>query len=287
MLVVVAAVQLPAIGAGAILYPGRHRTIATAPQSCESTAFSGEGVTLRGWRCAARLERRGTLVYLHGIADNRSGSVGIVDRFTARGFDVIAYDSRAHGESGGDACTYGYFEKLDLRRVIDTAAPGPIVLIGTSLGAAVALQEAAVDDRVTAVVAAEAFSDLRTVAIERAPFVFRFGFVEPSFRRAEAAGHFQIDAVSPLRAAASIKAPTLLVHGAADTETPPDHSRRIFGALSGAKRLSIVPGAGHNESLRGSAWSEIDSWIEASMTAGMPSSKVSSNACRARTPMAS
>jgi hypothetical protein len=32
---------------------------------------------------------------------------------------VIAYDSRAHGESGGDACTYGFFEKEDLRRVLD------------------------------------------------------------------------------------------------------------------------------------------------------------------------
>ena len=42
--------------------------------------------------------------------------------------------------------------------------PGPVVLVGASLGAAVALQTAAVDRRVSAVVAAETFSDLRTVA---------------------------------------------------------------------------------------------------------------------------
>jgi pimeloyl-ACP methyl ester carboxylesterase len=48
---------------------------------------------------------------------------------------VIAYDSRRHGESGGDVCTYGYYEKEDLRRVIDALERGPVVLMGTSLGA--------------------------------------------------------------------------------------------------------------------------------------------------------
>src|SRR5262249_24452328 len=140
-------------------------------------------------RCAASSDPRGTIVYLHGIADNRTSASGVIERFTARRFDVVAYDSRAHGESEGSACTYGCFEKHDLRRVVDTVRPGPVILIGTSLGAAVALQEAALDPRVTAVVAAEAFS------------------------------------------AGQIKAPVLLIHGADDVDTPPDHSRRILAAL--------------------------------------------------------
>ena len=110
--------------------------------------FPGKGVALAGWQCHAPGERRGTLVYLHGVADNRAAVAGIVSRFTAQGFDVVAYDSRAHGNSQGDACTYGFYEKEDLRSVLDTLDPGPIVLIGTSLGAAVALQEAADDSRV-------------------------------------------------------------------------------------------------------------------------------------------
>ena len=43
----------------------------------------------------------------------------MADHFLARGFDVVAYDSRAHGESEGDVCTYGFYEKEDLRRVLD------------------------------------------------------------------------------------------------------------------------------------------------------------------------
>ena len=60
------------------------------------------------------------------------------------------------------ACTYGFFEKQELRLVLDTIEQGPVVLMGTSLGAAVALQEAGEDDRVGVVVAAETFADLRT-----------------------------------------------------------------------------------------------------------------------------
>jgi len=186
----------------------------------------------------------------------------VIDRFAPRGFDVLAYDSRAHGESPGDICTYGFFEKLDLHHVLDSVGSGPIVLLGTSLGAAVALQEAAMDPRVTTVIAAETFADLRTVATERAPFFFTPGIVARAFQMAEQQGRFQVDAVSPEAAASKIRISVLLVHGAADAATPPEHSRRVLAALAGSKRLILVPGAGHNESLRGEVWPEIERWLE-------------------------
>jgi Dipeptidyl aminopeptidases/acylaminoacyl-peptidases len=254
--------QLAAAGAGGLLHPARHHVTAGTPTSCEEATLSGDGLDLKGWRCRGSVPRRGTVVYLHGVADNRSSSVGVIDRFGRRGFDVIAYDSRAHGESPGNLCTYGYFEKRDLHRVIDSITDGPIVLVGTSLGAAVALQEAALDSRITAVVAAETFSDIRTVAIERAPFFFTPDIIERAFRMAEQQGHFDMTSVSPEAAAAQIKIPVLLVHGANDTDTPPDHSRRVFATLAGTKRLIVVPGARHNESLRADVWNEIERWLD-------------------------
>jgi pimeloyl-ACP methyl ester carboxylesterase len=222
----------------------------------------GAGVRLRGWRCPATGQRQGTIVYLHGIADNRTSSVGLIQRFVPRRFDVVAYDSRAHGESEGDACTCGFFEKEDLHRVLDTIDRGPIVLIGTSLGAAVALQEAADDKRVAAIVSAETFSDLRTIATERAPFFFTTRTIRKAFQLAAEQGRFDVDAVSPQNAAVRIKVPVLLIHGSADTDTRPEHSRRVFEALQGPKRLIIVPGAAHNGSLRSEVWVEIENWID-------------------------
>jgi pimeloyl-ACP methyl ester carboxylesterase len=253
---------LPGAGAGALLHPARRTQVGARPAACRDVAVTSDGLQLKGWQCQAATVRRGSIVYLHGIADNRSSASGVMERFTRRGFDTAAYDSRAHGESDGDTCTYGFFEKQDLHRILDTAGPGPIVLIGASLGGAVALQEAARDSRVTAIVAAETFSDLRTVAVERAPVFFTPGITERAFRVAEQQGRFSVDDVSPLASAAEITIPVLLIHGADDSDTPPDHSRRILGALKGPKRLILVPGARHNQSLTRDVWDDVERWVD-------------------------
>ncbi len=256
------AIYLPNIGAALILYPIRRPVSVAPPVGCREVTFQGEGVILKGWQGHADGSPKATLIYLHGVSDNRASAGGFLDHFRRRGFDVVAYDSRAHGESGGEAATFGCFEKKDLRHVLDTLRPGPVILVGSSLGAAVALQTAALDPRITAVVAAESFSDLRTVVTERAPFFFAAGAIEKSIQLAEQKGNFQIDTISPAMAARQIKVPVLLIHGAEDKDTPPEHSRRILDALAGPKRMILVPGAGHNQSLSGSAWQDIEAWID-------------------------
>lgn len=253
---------LPGAGAAALLHPSRHVTRVAPPAGCEAVWFDGDGVRLRGWRCAASAPRRGTLVFLHGIADNRASAAGTIARFTPLGYDVVAYDSRAHGESDGDACTYGFHEKTDLSRVVATLAPGPVVLLGISLGAAVALQAAAAEPRVSAVVAAETFADLRSVAAERAPWVIRAGSFGRALRLAERQGRFTVADVSPVRAAATLTTPVFLTHGVADRDTPPAHSRRVFEALAGPKHLELVPGAGHGQSLQPRVWDAIVAWLD-------------------------
>jgi uncharacterized protein len=260
---VVAVDVVPPVAAGGLLYPARRHVAEPPPPGCEDAVFAGDGVTLRGWRCGAAGPRRGTVVYLHGIADNRTSSRGAIARFTRRGLDFVAYDSRAQGESTGTICTYGYWEMRDLEDVIGQLAPGPVVLVGTSLGAAVALQEAPDDVRVVGVVAAEAFSDLRTVARERAPRFLTEGMIQRAFAIAEARGAFRADEVSPVTAARRIRVPVLLIHGALDIDTPADHSRRILAALGGPKELILVEGAHHNESLRADGtWQRIETWVE-------------------------
>jgi dipeptidyl aminopeptidase/acylaminoacyl peptidase len=99
------------------------------------------------------------------------------------------------------------------------------------------------------------------VATERAPFFFTRGTIAQAFQVAERVGHFEVDAVSPVAAARKIAVPVLLIHGDADRETPPDHSRRVFAALHGPKQLVMVPGAQHNGSLRPEIWDQIERWV--------------------------
>src|SRR5262245_19851472 len=99
-------------GANALLHPQRRPMTRQPNAPFDALDVDGAGVKLKGWWFHAR-EPRGTVVFLHGVADNRGSSVGIANHFLARGFDVVAFDSRAHGESEGGACTYGYYEKQD------------------------------------------------------------------------------------------------------------------------------------------------------------------------------
>lgn len=252
----------PSWGAAAILHPHRSTRAAESTLPHQDFTWQGAGVELRGWWFHAATDHpRGTVVYLHGVADNRASSAGIASHFVPMGYDVVAYDSRAHGQSGGDACTYGFYEKADLSRVLDHLTHVPLVAMGNSMGAAVALQAAAEDRRIAAVIAIAPFSDLRTAAIERAPFIASRRNIESAFRLAEAEGRFQVDAVSPVAAAPRITTPVLLIHGDKDQETPYDHSRRILGALGGPKRLITVPGGSHREGLRPEAWRGLDAWL--------------------------
>ena len=138
------------------------------------------------------------------------------------------------------------------------------------MGAAVALQAAAEDRRIAAVVAVSPFSDLRTAASERAPFFASKGNIADAFKLAEAEGKFRADDVSPMAAAAHITAPTLIIHGERDDETPPAHSQRIFAALRAPKRLILVPNGGHNHVLDPDVWREIDGWLDAALAPRAP-----------------
>jgi pimeloyl-ACP methyl ester carboxylesterase len=52
-------------------------------------------------------------------------------------------------------------------------------------------------------------------------------------------------------------------HGADDAKTGPDHSRRIYAALGGPRRLSVLEGVGHDEILsREQAWREILAFLQ-------------------------
>jgi pimeloyl-ACP methyl ester carboxylesterase len=252
--------QVPSWAASGLLHPMRRAVTSVPARRYERIEYSGDGVILRGWRFPAE-GRRGTLVFLHGVADNRQGVIGVADQFVPLGFDVVAYDSRAHGESTGDSCTYGFHEKRDLARVLATLGEGPVVLVGQSLGAAVALQTAAANTRVSAIVAAETFSDLRTIARERAPRILRPHVVGRAFDLAEQRAAFRVDAVSPVQAATQIVVPVLLVHGARDVETPLAHSERVYAALRGPKRLIVVADAGHSRSLTSAVWRDIEAWV--------------------------
>jgi fermentation-respiration switch protein FrsA (DUF1100 family) len=160
-----------------------------------------------------------------------------------RGFHVFLYDSRSHGDSGGTHCTYGFYEKHDASAVISYLCSrtditvGRIGLFGTSMGAAVALQVAAMDPRVSAVVAESGFATLRSVFDD---------YQKRMIKRSEHLAHFKANAVSPLDAVAGIHIPLLISHGTADDRIKCVYSESVYRRANEPKELTLIPGAKHH-----------------------------------------
>ncbi len=65
-------IELPSLAAGGFLHPIRQRLGPQQPAACEDALFGGAGIVLSGWRCRTGSHRRGVIVHLHGVADNRA-----------------------------------------------------------------------------------------------------------------------------------------------------------------------------------------------------------------------
>jgi pimeloyl-ACP methyl ester carboxylesterase len=103
---------------------------------------TADGVELRVWRWRA-VSARATVVLVPGFgAGGLHPSVASVARMLVEhGFEVLSYDARGHGESGG-LSTLIDREHLDVAAVTPLAT-APLVVVGVSMGAVAVLRWAA------------------------------------------------------------------------------------------------------------------------------------------------
>lgn len=85
------------------------------------------------------------VVFVHGISWTWHGMIKYMPTFLKRDWNIVSYDHRAHGNSGGRFKTFGHFEKHDLATVVAWARERfpnarSLCLYGESMGAAVLLQ---------------------------------------------------------------------------------------------------------------------------------------------------
>lgn len=224
--------------------------------SDEFLLHTREGFALKGWLIKSAVGGRGTILILHGVSESRIAGLPMAKEFHDRGYNVVLYDSRCHGESGGKYCTYGYHEKFDAQGMIDfllgrkDVTAGKIGLFGWSMGAAVAIQLAAIDTRVHAVVAESGFASLRTVFDDyqrrmiKLPWHYLRNIV---IKRSEYLADFKANDVSPVDAVKNIRVPIFLLHGTEDNLIKYNYSEKVYMAANEPKDLWLIPGARHHD----------------------------------------
>jgi uncharacterized protein len=218
---------------------------------------AGDGVLLRGWKVRATKPSGDWVLVFHGVADNRMGVLEHARILLLAGYDVVMMDARAHGASEGAMATYGWLERNDTRAIVDvleaTEHPRHLFAIGESMGAGIALQSAAVEPRIEAVVAEAAFASLREASydyagLRRSPLLGKTLFAPGTWTmiyHAERLGHLSASDVAPEEAVAARAFPVLLICDGNDVALPCRHTRRIYNAARGPKQMWVVPGAFH------------------------------------------
>jgi uncharacterized protein len=216
------------------------------------TAAGGDTVT--GVATATGVAEK-IAVLCHGLGCARYGSIKYAELFHKLGFTVLMYDHRNHGKSGKAFTTMGYYEKYDLKKIVDWCYYSfgndcKIITHGESMGAATVLLNLEIDKRVSLSIADCAYSDLRLlIRHELRQYYHLPGFLIPvvsclSYVRAG----FLFRQVSPIRAVLGSDTPVLFIHGKRDNLVPAFMSSQMYTCKKKNKGLYLVAGAKHAES---------------------------------------
>ncbi|HEV8290324.1 MAG TPA: alpha/beta hydrolase [Tepidisphaeraceae bacterium] len=181
-----------------------------------------------------------TAILLHGYADAKVGAIAWAPLFHELGHNILALDLRAHGESGGEISSAGYWERHDLVQILnDLRARYPhqtqhIILFGASLGAAVAIALAAEPIDIDALILESPFADFRHAA---SAHFHLLGISLPLLHRAaiflsEKLAHADFATIRPLDLIPKSHAPILIIQGEDDALTPLEDQQQLERAIS-------------------------------------------------------
>jgi alpha-beta hydrolase superfamily lysophospholipase len=247
-------------------FPDRENaglTPASFHLASQDVAFRApDGVELRGWWVPANAAK-GTVVMVHGLNRSRIEMVRRVPFVHDSGWNALLLDLRHHGESGGEATTFGVKESEDVLAGVRFArgrAPGPVVLWGVSLGAASVVFAAAEDHSVAGVICDSSFRSLDDTVRHHLQLFRGFRWwlrLVPSWPVADLAifwmgqrGGFDPSAVDVRAAAARLGGrPALFVANSDDRRMPKEIAFDLKAAAGPAAEVLIVPGKSH-----GGAW---------------------------------
>lgn len=228
------------------------RTPATVGLAYEDLRLpTPDGAILSAWFLPARQAAKGTILFLHGNAENISTHLGSVYWMPERGYNVLLLDYRGYGASEGLPTLAGAQQDIDTamrhlvaRRDID---PRRIVLLGQSLGGALGLHYLAHNryrEHLRGAVIDSAFAGYQDIAREK----LRSSWLTWPLSWTVALS--VSDAYRPLDAAPQVAPiPLLLLHGGRDEVIPAQHTQRLFAAAREPKSLWIIEDAQHIQAL--------------------------------------
>jgi fermentation-respiration switch protein FrsA (DUF1100 family) len=199
---------------------------------------AADGIRLHAWYLPHQ-NATAAVLHVHGNAGNLSDRAHIAAQLQSRcNAAVMIFDYRGYGRSEGTPTIEGLLRDaraarshLAQRAQIDEKE---VVLVGESLGGAIAVDLAA-NDGARGLILESTFSSLRDVAGAHYPEFLVSMLVADKLNSADQIGKYH--------------GPLLQFHGDADQVIPLESGRRLFDAAHEPKSLQIMPRHDHNDSL--------------------------------------
>jgi len=179
---------------------------------------------------------RATVLVAPGNAGNRAGRADLARALRDAGFGVLLLDYRGYGGNPGDPTEQGL--ATDARAAYHYLtgraglAPGELIYLGESLGAAVVTRLAA-EHPPAGLLLRSPFTELSDVAQRQFPFLPVRMMLRDRFPVADLI--------------AGIDVPTAVVYGTADSLVPAESSRAVAERAAGPMRVIAVDRADHND----------------------------------------
>jgi fermentation-respiration switch protein FrsA (DUF1100 family) len=231
-------------------YPQKaHRDNQRLRQATYSDVYfrTSDRLILHAWYLKGQNAKRGTILFLHGNAENISTHINNVLWLTEFGYDVFAFDYRGYGKSAGHPTIKGVH--IDAQAAIETILnltqkdDERVIILGQSLGGAIAVYATANSshkNRIKALIVESTFSDYKVIAREKlALFTITRLFQYP-------VASLFADEHSPIKWMKRVApVPVLILHGDTDTIVPLHHSLVLYNEALPPKDFWQVKDAGH------------------------------------------
>jgi len=243
---------------GSLLSAPDPRPVGPAPEFLKAETveiLSESGSTLSAWY-AAPPEAKAGIVLLHCVRCNRLDMLPRAELLWRAGYAVLLPDLQAHGESTGEAITFGHLESRDAVAAVSylrtRIGPLPIAGIGASLGGAAFLL-APDGPQVDALILESVYPTIEEAVSNR--IAIRLGPLAKLLTPMLLAQlHSRIGVtpsnLRPIDHIVTLSSPLLLISGSEDLHTRRAETERLFAKAPEPKQLWLVPGAAHEDLFR-------------------------------------
>jgi uncharacterized protein len=216
------------------------------------TAKTTDGITLRGWYLPTEKPRH-LIVLVHGMWSSWLEMASLGRDLHQRGFGVLLFDLRGHGQSDPSRLYLGRRERADIRAVMSWAqnegfTNDRIGWLGYSMGGSTILMEAARNPLIQVAVIDSPYGNLpKLLNKELSRHSGLPGWFNPGILLAARMIYgVRTDDLIPIRSArAGGERPLLLIHGESDTLVPVSQARELASAVGASCLTMTLPGVDH------------------------------------------